>query len=757
MNLDKIIRSLDLAKSDARDKTIDGIVEYILFCINDEVSSDELNVLIKEELILELHKSELEEGLGKLIDSNAIIKGENNKYKLTTERFVQLRKVVSENDDAEKIRLENFTNSVKKFSNGVLSQEDIKLLWSTFTNYLYECYLDHGKNALNIFSGRGNYSEGEIDLKSLISKYENGLTNQNLKKIFREYIDNFSKEVTTEGLDYLLNLANKAEAFFALGLSKDEYNHIYEEITFDWTIFVDTNFLYSILDLHSHPENEAAKAVVELGRQLKIKFHYLNITLQELQNRSKDFDANIPRNLLYSQIHALVESEQIDNFSMRYFEKKLIDMENTPHPLDIVGHAVNNLKSKGIEIFRYPFEKLSDQVEYLRDRESNYNDHLKILDETRAEKGIKIKGPKDAKQIFHDVFLREAIIFLRESTGNTINDVKYLGVTLDKRLIKYDNYLIMKRKDGIHIPNFFSPSILLKKLLKYSPVKSDDYRRAFVKTISTPALDNNYHTSKVTIRSVKYFYNMGISDEKLILSAIKDEIFLSKFKEFESDAEILKEFVEAEIQKKYSQLSDTLGDVEGKLNRSNELLTAMSDKYEFDSVRTKKLEAEVNELHGTVKVYNMLGNIKKREKTPNFSKLTEGQLTIDGALKLSNAEKILSEVKQGNRNLINQIETIDTLNKVTSWRRKSLWYLIPVFIVILHVFLVLFCQKENWNYVSSLMDGWFEKLTDGRKDLVKGIVSAVLLVCIIKPVSIIWKRFFSDEEKDKFLKDKYSK
>src|SRR4051812_26828103 len=113
MNLDKIIRSLDLAKSDARDKTIDGIIEYILFCINEEVNTDELNQLIKGELLIEIHKSELEEGIGKLIDENGIKNGDNNKFSLTAERYTQLRKTEIENQEAEKHRFDSFCSSIK--------------------------------------------------------------------------------------------------------------------------------------------------------------------------------------------------------------------------------------------------------------------------------------------------------------------------------------------------------------------------------------------------------------------------------------------------------------------------------------------------------------------------------------------------------------------------------------------------------------------------------------------------------------------
>jgi hypothetical protein len=580
-----------------------------------------------------------------------------------------------------------------------------------------------------------------------LNKYCKKFDDRPLEAIFKKYIENFSNEVSSQTLDYLVGLANKTEAFFALGLSKEDYDLIYKDIIFDWTILVDTNFLYSILDLHSHPDSDACKFLVELGIQLNIKFRYLGITLQELQNKSKDFDAVIPQNLQYSQIQALIKSENLDSFSMRYFEKKLLDMENTPHPIDVVGHAINNLKNKNILIFKTNFDRLSNQDEYLKDQESQYNTYLSIVDEQRAVKGFKLKGTKDPKQVYHDVFLREAILHLRSAKIDSINDIKYLGVTLDKRLIKFDNYLIMKKKDGINIPVFFSPSILLKKLLKYSPVKSDDYRRAFIKTLSTPALENNSYTSKIAIRSVKYFYNMGISDEKMILNCIKDEMFLSKFKELESNSELLDEFVESEIQKNYQKLSEDLNDLEELVVKKNELLSEVHNQSSENLIINEKLAGEVDLLKSTLNVYNVTINQLKNKTKRNSS--NPNQLTIDDEKKTLVEEKSLKLIKDENERLLLRVTLLENDKLFAKWKNLSLIYLIPIAIILIHLLCVFFWQSSTWNYMSQLLD-WAEKLSDLRQELLKGFVGALLLATLILPIKIIIKRFFTKSAKRDF-------
>jgi hypothetical protein len=155
MNLDKIIRSLDLSKSDARDKTIEGIIEYILYCINEDITSDNLNEFIKDELSIELYKTDLEEGLNKLIDSGSVKKAaQTNKFSLSNERSHELKKIELSNSEAKENRFISFAENIKKYSQKSLSSEQILTIWNVLTEYIYECYLEHGKSALNVFSGK---------------------------------------------------------------------------------------------------------------------------------------------------------------------------------------------------------------------------------------------------------------------------------------------------------------------------------------------------------------------------------------------------------------------------------------------------------------------------------------------------------------------------------------------------------------------------------------------------------------------------
>ena len=78
-----------------------------------------------------------------------------------------------------------------------------------------------------------------------------------------------------------------------------------------------------------------------------IKFRYLPETLKELRKKRRVFKDNIPLvNFTKSQLRAMLNSGKLDEIARPYYEKKLIDPDNTPHPIDIIDHAKTILQDK---------------------------------------------------------------------------------------------------------------------------------------------------------------------------------------------------------------------------------------------------------------------------------------------------------------------------------------------------------------------------------------------------------------------------
>lgn len=479
-----------------------------------------------------------------------------------------------------------------------------------------------------------------------------------------------------------------------------------------------------------------------------IKFKYIAKTLEELNKKKKDFESYLERNLEIGQVRALLNSNKLDNFARNYYEKKLNDPTNTPHPTDIIMHSQNVLSSHGLDIYQSKFEAMTKDNDYLLDQESKYSDYLSMLDEFRTQNGLKGKGRKDAFQIEHDVFLREAILFMRKKNVTSLKDARYFGVTLDKTLIKFDHYETLRKSYLKVIPTFFKPSLLLKKILKYSPIKTEDYLRAFVRTISTPALDDNYSTSKPAIRSVKYFHKMGISDERLIYNCLKEEMFLSNFESKENDEKALGDFIESEINKSISKTTKEIEELKSTQKERESEISKIKDVSLSTNEENLKLEKRLSEMESSLTIHKK--ELKKLVNRP-LSKTRDNvlQLTID-----DEAEKIVTD--NNTKVIINKNEKLTSQiiqSQVFYWQlRGVLSLLIGTFILIFYLLIFIF-QDKNWNFVAIYFNE-LEKLSEMRKNLIVGFLTITFGILDFVLVKIFWKRLFDTNARKEFEKNK---
>lgn len=750
-DINKIIRVLDLSQSAAREETLYGIVKFILYTNQDKgIEQKNISKEIVKELTIEIHTHEIDQCINFLLDNGVIQKDDKGILKLTKEEELKFRQESLKISENRKVRFELFKKNIEQISvkrDYAIVENEIEDLWEIFRTFIYDCYLTHGKNAIDsLIKGE---SEDDNDVKKIVKKYLKEINSKELSKILSDYIRIYPEVIDTNILEYLTGLANKTESFYALGLSQEEYNKVYTDLKFDWVVFVDTNFIYSILNLHNHPENQASKFLLELGTELGIKFKFTVKTFEELNHRKKDFERYLEKNLVPSQIRALLKSEKLDNFAQSYYEKLLDDKDNTPHPSEIITHSQNSLKEKSLVFYNSKFNAVTQNEDYLLDQESQYNTYLEILDEAREAQGLKRKGQKDPIQVQHDVFLREAILHLRSSDVSSMSNAKYFGVTLDKTLVKFDLYELKKKAVGIIIPTFFKPSILLNKLLRQAPLKTkENYLRAFISTISTPALEENNYSSRVAIRSLKYFHRMGIDNESLILDCLKDELFLKNFEKNENSEEELEIFVESEINKQINIKTEKINELETAYKNKESQLDKATEFTVLTKKENEKLEKKADNLKESLELYERELKKLKKQTTKVFEQNNAAQLSIYDERDRIEVDNKLKEQSDKNKNLKGKV--IDERLK----KRKLngfLLVLVALFLVFSIVLIYAF-RDEDWNYMSNLINN-VNGMDEARKNISYILLTIVLGIIDTYLITKAYKIFFSKKSKREFIKD----
>lgn len=741
----KIARILELSSTETRDNALSSFIENVIFFFdNTPLSASDILEFVDGLFGVKPIESEVQNVISNLLSKGDILIAQNT-YKLSDEKYLQTKKAALEAEESSDKRQERFNLLIREF--GVISDIEAKELWKVFNEYLYDSFYQYGEYALTNFVQDNSENAGRLVNGSPYSSAIQKFNSSEMRSIFQRLVMVFVKKLSSEDISYLESLANKTLSFYSLGLPKDLHEEILDS-QISWTILVDTNFLYSILDLHKNTETQACFELLKLVKELNlnVKFKYLPATINELKRKKPEFDEIIPRiAFTHQQIKALLSSNRLDSFSEIYYEN-LLNNSSTLHPSQIVDTSEKVItKAYGIELYNSKFEQISDDT--LNHMISEYERYIQIKNEARREKGMFDDISKHPKQIWHDVLLREAVEYLQMKESSTqiqtFSEIKYLSVTLDKLLIDFDKYEIQKQNKII--PNFFKPSFLLQRIQKFSPIVTDNYKKAFITAISSfNFYDQNVKRSKDVQKFVSYYRSKGLNDEKILLNLITDDLFLDNFFKQDTNDD---EFFESEISKKMDEIRRQNEEKEKEIQRLKERNSITGNEVKIVAKQVVEKESKISELDSILK--ETIEQSKFKEEQSNKVLIEQGiQLNIisEKLEKAENEKRYKEEIHSYENDKKEYIdnqwkEQVKYSNKL--FEHIAIWALVPVSIIIV-------CYFESW---SSML-----------KYVIAGVTSLVSLLLSYKNKdqfnfsrNYLWSRDKTEAKYKKDYKSKYEK
>jgi hypothetical protein len=597
---DRIISALYFAKSDNREKMLSDLILNVLYTINEPININSIIEFIKDSFHLEPIKYEVQECLNSLVE-NKSINFKDNLYFLTENTKNELYSSILKGSSETEKRQHTFHDIVKDIFDGSVNEKEISKLWSAFNEYLIECFMTYGRKAIKIFLPYEIEELAKDDV--IIETAYKKLDDEKLITIFKQLIIEYPERLNEIELRYLTLLASRAEKFYSLGIEKKDYDKIQSLQIKDLIVLVDTNILYSILNLHVHPEKTAIAELIRIAKekQVDIRIVYLPKTYSELQKAKNYLEKLIPKeSFKISQIQALLNSNKLDPFARQYYESKLKNSE-FPHPSEKISYAMDFLKQLDVIIYNNRFPHLEENETYINSKIAEYLDFQRYYNNLCDEKGYDFHLNKDDKKIEHDIFLRESVKDLKSKFSNE-SELRFICLTLDRSLVHFDNYTL--RREGFENskvvnPSFISPSIFIKKIRPFIPIATNNYRKAFISSLTAPSFEKeNVEETILVQKSMTYFKNLGIEDEEIILNCIKRELFLEDFAKHEKD-KTSENFIKSEIAIEIDKLKKINENLELNLtNKEIEKSTILEEKKKFSEEKENtvhQLEETVNE------------------------------------------------------------------------------------------------------------------------------------------------------------------
>lgn len=692
----KILSTLSLAASDTREDTLKSVVISTLLEVG-EIKEDEISDWIEEAFGFKPYSEELAELIEQLDNKGEIDRSATNLVKLNEEARLKFSAVELDLKDKEKARFQNFSSFINGQLNNIgLSKQ--KLLWATFIEYLYNHFYDYGEEALKRLHPHINYDK-------VLDKEDNyqeiafsKLKDPELCSLFRLTVEQFPNFASIDDIDFLHDLAQKTLSFASLGIDPNLSQSTLDLSLIDWVLYLDTNVLYSLLNLHSHPENEACKALITLINDnkdhLKIVLRYSEFTMKELNSKRGDFNL-LNDKLASSSIKALLRSDKLDDFSKQFYQNLLDNRESTIHPSQVIDLSNRLLLKDEIDIARNA--KRLEQIEdgFL---DAQIQDYRRFIDEknevkqTFCEKKKISFHPiyKSDKQIIHDITLRELLLHLRGSfsskkSGATFNSMKYFGITLDSLLRSYDTRKINDYNDERSFPVFFRPSFLLSKLVKVLPIQTNDYKKAFIKAVTSKGFNKDVTKSRDVLRVVNFLNSQGINDEKVVYNLISEDLFLEKYSRGRKKKEFNeRDLIESELSREFKIKEKELIEAKTELGKKSKEADKTGSVNIILEGKTLDLETEVSLLKSAISMLN-IDIVRLTKRASDTSQ--QPQLNFEAAEARGEHDKTKTVLKE-------QIEgEIDSFRRseLERWKKKIWWnlfWVIPFTIFTLGIILV---------------------------------------------------------------------
>ena len=421
-----------------------------------------------------------------------------------------------------------------------------------------------------------------------------------------------------------------------------------------FVVVLDTNFLFSLLDVHRNPSNEAAKLLVELIKEIS---ELVDVTLCVLP---------------------LTVSEALD--ALRHAKKQVPQEVVSPHmaeatlsqvPLGLVSRYLERIVEAGEPIRRDDYFDL-----YINDFDYVLDEHaVQVIDDPLAEQlrqngqlsgeanRLRTETRKGLNTIWHDLVLwRYVDEKRRPERTHRPSETKYWGVTVDYAwLLRYDR----ERRQALQgLPRVMHPTQFIHMLQFWVP-RSERMEKALFGSARLPLLFPEFdeQTEKVTLRilnGIARFKNAPDLSTGTVLRILQDRALRAKI--FRG---VSQETVDAEVESSAFRLADER--------------EADQERAERELRKLREENLRLKEERATRDVRTQGSNQSKKKLQTEMQRQEEQNRKQQGKLQEQN-KNLLTKLTQLDEKLTEVQQTRERERAL--WRFGLVWGLLSLTVVV---------------------------------------------------------------------------
>ena len=551
-----LVHHIELAKSGWSLRLTEQLATAAACSLGQTASAADLRVSIEKQYGVRTTEADVRRAVGTLASKKILLEVEPGRFKASEAQRDALERHKTEAAELEQAAQEAFEQILTK--HGV----EIPDAWDTFHGHcLSPLITEVGARIYHVLSGEPPTAEHQRHVHSYVDMYP-AEQQVDLASAVDEFIRSGPAGARGFILQYLhAHLLMSAAALPAATLAK---LHTRLKSTTQLTLVIDTNVLFSLLNLHENPGNDPSRDLHTLRSLLKgrvnIKLAVLPLTLDEAKRTLLHYKQKLSRVDVTPLLgRATLRSENwLSGITQRFFQaagqgrqRLSADAYFEPYLEDLLTIA----RSKGIELYN--------------ENTAGYGTRQDVVDDILARQTReKSKGDraKPYEAIHHDVVLWHCVDDRRGAGSQGLLDATYWLVTLDFQLLGFDSFKHRGRES--YVPVCIHPTVLVQLLQLWLP-RDETVDGAMLNSLRS-MLPHRFDTDaeEVTVKilaSLSRYENADNLGEATVAEILMNQALRQRMrgeKDIDQQTELVREVIIEEVERAKRALRDATNESE---------------------------------------------------------------------------------------------------------------------------------------------------------------------------------------------------
>jgi len=589
-----LIHHIELNQVGWWDKAIQQLIISSMWLSSKSMKLQDIINTLSENFSVKLDAEKVKKQIESLRSTGTLIPLSNEEFKISESSLKEFEKKVKETEQIEKKVKLRFFDIIEKYCPSIRKEE----IWRAFSEgFLTPLIREMGARTYELISGTTINLDTTEKFQSFLKSYPPEIC-QGIRAAIIEFIDPKNQDTRS----YILRQLNAYFFLEAGNLGEDTLQALTKTMgsTPSFTVFVDTNFLFSMLGLHENPSNEAAQSLINLikllSAKVKVKLYVSPATIDETRGVLEYYTQFLGDLQLGPNLANVASASDLSGFTQKFAEEckkagRPLKAEDyfKPYTTDLI----RILKTKGIELFNQKIEN------YLTDQRviTSLNEQVEFEKKRFKERA------KSYKELKHDIVLWYFVLDRRPERIESPLEANSWIVTVDFRFLGFDGY---KRNDTPHkIPVCVHPATLIQMLQFWVP-RTTEFEEAILGNLRLPFLFQEFDpdAEKVTIRilqTLTRFENVDDLPQDVLSSIILNNALRQKLSvevDVDKQIELVKEALIEENQKVRRELENThsrLRNLEVETNKKEEVIAKLEDQIRQDKRTIEESEKTLAE------------------------------------------------------------------------------------------------------------------------------------------------------------------